>query len=64
MSWLQAKVAAQAKALDRMHSTIVRQRFALRVQNEIREPITSEEWKLARDKVASEQARERIGDPE
>lgn len=63
MSWLQAKVAAQAKALDQMHSTIVRQRFALRVQNELREPITAEEWKVARDRVQSEQTRDRIGDP-
>ena len=63
MSWLQAKCAAQAKALDAQHSTIVRQRFALRVQNELREPITAAEWKQARDLVVSEQTRDRIGDP-
>jgi hypothetical protein len=63
MSWLQSKVAAQARALDVMHSTIVRQRFALRVQNELRDPITHDEWVKARDAIQNEQAKERIGDP-
>lgn len=63
MSWLQAKCAAQTRQLDRLHSTIVRQRFALRVQNTIREPITAAEWKEARDAIVNEQTRERVGDP-
>lgn len=64
MSWLQSKVAAQKAALDVLHSTIVRQRFALRVQNELREPISADEWKKARDAIENEQTRDRIGDPE
>jgi uncharacterized coiled-coil protein SlyX len=57
------KVAAQKQALDRLHSTVVRQRFALRVQNELRDPITRDEWIKARDAITDEQTRDRIGDP-
>jgi hypothetical protein len=64
MSWLQAKVAAQAKALDLMHSTIVRQRFVLRAHGEKGWSLTREEFLAAKAEVASEQSRQRIGDPD
>lgn len=63
MSWLQAKVAAQKQANDRMHSTVVRQRFVLRTLERLGRGLTPEEWKEARD-LEDEQARKRIGDPE
>lgn len=63
MSWLQAKVAAQAKALDLMHSTIVRQRFVLRILGEKGRYLTRAEFTEARDTIQNEQARERIGEP-
>lgn len=63
MSWLQAKVAGQKQANDRMHSTIVRQRFVLRTLEHLGRGLTPEEWKEARD-LENEQARKRIGDPE
>lgn len=61
-SWLQAKVAAQRVANDRMHSTIVRQRFVLRTLERLGRGLTAEEWKEARA-LENEQAQERIGDP-
>jgi hypothetical protein len=64
MSWLQAKVAAQAYALDRLHSRVVNQRFQLRVINESGRGLTRDEFITARDKVENEQTRDRIGDPE
>lgn len=64
MSWLQAKVAAQKAALDRAHSRTVNQRFQLRVLNELGRGLTREEFLAAKEKVESEQARKRIGDPE
>lgn len=64
MSWLQAKVAAQAQALDRLHSRVVNQRFQLRVLNEMGRGLTRDEFITARDKVENEQTRSRIGDPE
>lgn len=63
MSWLQAKVAAQAKALDALHSSVVRQRFVLRTLNELGRGLTSEEFLKARDAVENSQSRKRIGDP-
>lgn len=63
MSWLQMKVAAQKQANDRMHSTVVRQRFVLRTLERLGRGLTPEEWKEARD-LENEQARQRIGDPE
>lgn len=63
MSWLQAKVAAQKQANDRMHSTVVRQRFVLRTLERLGRGLTPEEWKEARD-LENEPARKRIGDPE
>jgi hypothetical protein len=62
MSWLQAKVAAQAVALDRMHNRIVNQRFQLRVLNELGRGLTLDEFLKAKDQVGNEQTRERIGD--
>lgn len=62
MSWLQAKVQAQREANDRMHSTVVRQRFVLRTLEGLGRGLTAEEWKWARDQE-NEQARKRIGDP-
>lgn len=63
-SWLQAKVAAQAKALDALHSSIVRQRFQLRTLNELGRGLTTEEFLIARKTVENEQTAKRIGDPE
>jgi hypothetical protein len=63
-SWLQAKVASQARELDRLHSRVVRQRFQLRTLNELGRGLSHDEWVKARDAVESEQTRTRIGDPE
>lgn len=63
-AWLQAKVAAQKTANDAMHSTIVRQRFQLRILNELGRGLTREEFVKARDAIANDQVRDRIGDPE
>jgi hypothetical protein len=62
-SWLQAKNAAQRAALDRLHSTVVRQRFQLRVINELGRGLTVEEFLKARDTLDNEQTVKRIGDP-
>jgi len=64
MSWLQAKVAAQARALDVLHSRVVNQRFQLRTLNELGRGLTREEFLKARDAIENDQARKRIGDPE
>ena len=64
MSWLQAKVAAQKTANDQMHSTIVRQRFVLRILNELGRGLTREEFLKARDAIKNSQTRDRIGDPD
>jgi uncharacterized coiled-coil protein SlyX len=63
MSWLQAKVAAQAKALDALHSRVVNQRFQLRTLNELGRGLTREEFLKARDAIGNEQTRKRVGDP-
>jgi hypothetical protein len=62
MSWLQAKVAAQATALDRMHNRIVNQRFQLRILNELGRGLSQEEFLKAKAQVENEQTKERIGD--
>jgi hypothetical protein len=62
-SWLQAKVAAQSKELDVLHSTIVRQRFVLRNLNELGRGLSKEEFLKAREAEQNEQTRKRIGDP-
>jgi uncharacterized coiled-coil protein SlyX len=63
-AWLQAKVAAQAKALDALHSRTVNQRFQLRTLNELGRGLTRDEFLAAKKNVSSEQTAERIGDPE
>jgi uncharacterized coiled-coil protein SlyX len=63
MSWLQAKVAAQAKALDVLHNRVVNQRFQLRTLNELGRGLTREEFLKARDAIESDQTRKRVGDP-
>lgn len=63
MSWLQAKVAAQRAALDTLNRTIVRQRFQLRIVNELGRGLTSEEFVKARDAIENEQTKDRIGKP-
>ena len=63
-SWLQAKVASQAAALDRLHSSVVRQRFQLRTLNELGRGLSKDEFLKARDAVQNEQTAKRIGDPE
>lgn len=62
-SWLQAKVANQAKALDTLHSKIVRQRFQLRTLNELGRGLTRDEFIEAKKKIENEQTAERIGEP-
>ena len=62
MSWLQMKVAAQAKALDALHTRVVNQRFQLRTLNEMGRGLTREEFTAARDAVSNDQTRERIGE--
>jgi hypothetical protein len=64
MAWLQAKVAAQARALDVMHNRIVNQRFQLRVLNELGRGLSREEFLKAKAVVENEQTVKRIGDPE
>lgn len=61
-SWLQAKVAAQGKALDALHSTIVRQRFVLRMLEQLGRGLTREEFLKFRA-AESEPAQKRIGNP-
>lgn len=61
-SWLQAKVAAQKEALDRLHSRVVNQRFQLRTLNELGRGLTAEEFLEAKAKVSNEQTAKRIGD--
>lgn len=63
MSWLQAKVAAQAAALDRLHNRVVNQRFQLRTLNELGRGLTRDEFVTYRDKETNEQTVKRIGDP-
>jgi uncharacterized coiled-coil protein SlyX len=63
MSWLQSKVAAQAKALDELNHRVVNQRFQLRILNELGRGLTREEFVKARDAIDNEQTRKRVGDP-
>ncbi len=62
-SWLQSKVARQKAALDRLHSTIVRQRFQLRILNELGRGLTTEEFLKAKTEIENEQTAKRVGDP-
>ena len=63
-AWLQAKVAAQTKALDALHSKVVRQRFQLRTLNELGRGLTRDEFIEAKKTVENEQTAKRIGEPE
>lgn len=63
-SWLQMKVSRQRAALDTLHNTIVRQRFQLRVINELGRGLSTEEFIKAKAEVENEQTAKRIGDPE
>jgi hypothetical protein len=47
--WLQTKVWRQRRALDRLERRQLSIRFALRLMNELREPVTAEEWWVARN---------------
>lgn len=47
--WLQSKVWRQRLALDRLERRNGTLRFALRLMNRLREPVTAQEWKSARD---------------
>jgi hypothetical protein len=62
-SWLQAKVAAQAAALDALHNKVVRQKFVLRITGDLGHIPSKEEFIVARDAINNEQTRERIGEP-
>lgn len=61
-AWLQAKVAAQQAALDKLHSRVVNQRFQLRVLNELGRGLSVEEFLKAKAEVENEQTSKRIGD--
>jgi hypothetical protein len=62
-SWLQAKCAAQGAALNALHSSVVRQRFILRLANELGHLPSKDEFLAARDSIENEQTRQRIGEP-
>ena len=47
--WLQTKVWRQRLALDRLERRNLSLRFALRLMNELRAPVTAEEWWVARN---------------
>lgn len=47
--WLQTKVWRQRRALDRLERRNLSLRFALRLMNQIRMPVTAEEWKEVLD---------------
>jgi len=55
-SWLMSKVARQRKALDRLHSRVVSQRFVLRLANELGHPPSSREFREALDALPAEPA--------
>lgn len=54
------KIARQRAALDALTRRQTTCRFALRLMNRLREPVTAAEWATAREAVAGEQARDRI----
>lgn len=58
--WLQTKVWRQRVANSRLVYRNTTLRFALRLMNTIREPVTTEEWVKARDAIADEKARKRV----
>lgn len=60
-SWLQMKVASQAKALDALNRKVMSQRFYLRVLNELGKDISKEEY-LAAKATLNEQSQKRLED--
>src|SRR5262245_43441864 len=62
--WLQRKVWRQAAALDRLNRRVVTQRFVLRTLDELGRSLTVAEYRAARDRVANDQLRARIDDPD
>lgn len=58
--WLQTKVHRQRRALDRLDRRNLSLRFALRLLNTIREPVTAAEWTAAREAVGDKLLRERV----
>jgi hypothetical protein len=61
-SWLQSKVWRQRRALDRLERRNGTLRFALRLMNELREPVTAAEWSSARAAIDNESRRGRINE--
>jgi hypothetical protein len=59
-AWLQAKVWRQRAVLDGLNRRIVTQRFALRLYQAVRVPVTAGEWAQARAALRDEQFRGRI----
>jgi hypothetical protein len=57
--WLQAKVTRQRAQLDILNRALLSRRFALRLLNQVREPLTAREWADARA-AAGEPLRKRI----
>jgi hypothetical protein len=51
--WLQVKVWRQRRALDQLNRRTLSLRFALRLMNSIREPVTTQEWVAARNAIGS-----------
>lgn len=60
-SWLQAKVAAQAQALDVLNRRVLNQRLQLRELNRLGRGLTRDEYLEARERLTSDQVRERTG---
>jgi uncharacterized coiled-coil protein SlyX len=58
--WLQRKVWRQAIELDRLNRRVTSQRFVLRTLAELGRTLTADEFRTARDAVASSQLIERI----
>lgn len=57
------KVQRQRQELHILNAKLARRRFALRIMNRLREPVTAEEWKQARGEILSaESHRELVGD--
>ncbi len=62
--WLQRKVWRQAAALDALNRRVVTQRFVLRSLGELGRSLTVAEYRAARARVADDQLRGRIDDPD
>jgi hypothetical protein len=57
------KATRQRQALAILNRRVATQRFRLRITEQLREPITREEYLAARAAIENEQLRERIEDP-